>query len=571
MERPQLLKIAAAIIQEYADAGYNMTLRQLYYQILSRGHCESSQKEYKRLGDILSAARQSGALPPDCLVDTGREVAEGSAHLSYRTQSAEDLRRALVTTAAEIPDRVWEGTRFGADRFVLVAVEKAALAGVIEPEAARLGVAFTALRGYASVSLLWQILTTWDGAARASALARLHYPQITAARPRVLSIVYLGDHDPDGLEIPDALQRGLDGLLQVHRDRLSWLPEDAEIQVKRAALTLRQIRQHDLIPFPAKQTSARFASYYERTGQDEAWELDSLAPPQLIALIRAGVGAARLTQDRQDGVQAARADARATLRAAAAGGAIWQDPTPDHDDDDHDDDHDDDDHDDDDHDDDHDDDDHDTDHDDDPVEPELLAAEAAAAAALSRAFMRRALTIKDYHRLRRALCVIRGTPSLLAVLRACSTDDDHAERVADRFAVVLAALGTLGMAGDGIARYRELVREVTAPTAPAASFQSPLADFRAAERRAAHALSEGVVALDRSIEIYLENRDRLVEEGGLEALTRTLRRVQEDTRTRDRFCAILCAIADAPDEPARKLATSRYLGAVRDWDDADKA
>jgi hypothetical protein len=48
---------ANAIIQEYALQGFDLTLRQLYYQLVSRGVIPNYDREYKRLGKVVNQAR----------------------------------------------------------------------------------------------------------------------------------------------------------------------------------------------------------------------------------------------------------------------------------------------------------------------------------------------------------------------------------------------------------------------------------------------------------------------------------------------------------------------------------
>ncbi len=48
---------ARGILTEYARQGYRLSLRQLYYQLVARGHIENRLRSYKRIGSIVSDAR----------------------------------------------------------------------------------------------------------------------------------------------------------------------------------------------------------------------------------------------------------------------------------------------------------------------------------------------------------------------------------------------------------------------------------------------------------------------------------------------------------------------------------
>ena len=56
-----LIAQANEIIEEYQAQGYILTLRQLYYQFVSRDLIENSQRSYKRLGSIVNDARLAGS------------------------------------------------------------------------------------------------------------------------------------------------------------------------------------------------------------------------------------------------------------------------------------------------------------------------------------------------------------------------------------------------------------------------------------------------------------------------------------------------------------------------------
>lgn len=68
----QIIDQANTIIAEYTAQGYNLTLRQLYYQFVSRDYLPNSQQSYKRLGSIINDARLAGLIDWDCIEDRTR-------------------------------------------------------------------------------------------------------------------------------------------------------------------------------------------------------------------------------------------------------------------------------------------------------------------------------------------------------------------------------------------------------------------------------------------------------------------------------------------------------------------
>lgn len=75
-EAIQLIAHARVICGEYAAQGYDLTLRQLYYQYVARDLIPNSQKSYKLLGSIINDARMAGLLDWDFIVDRTRKLEE---------------------------------------------------------------------------------------------------------------------------------------------------------------------------------------------------------------------------------------------------------------------------------------------------------------------------------------------------------------------------------------------------------------------------------------------------------------------------------------------------------------
>lgn len=244
---------AAQILGEYAAQGYTMTLRQLYYQFVARGYLPNRQSEYDRLGRIVSEARLAGQLDWNHLEDRTRRLAD----LPHWT-SPESILDAVATQYrthrwADQPERVE------------VWVEKEALAAVIGQVAEGLDVPWFSARGYNSQSAQWE--------------AAMRHRQWERAGQSV-TVIYLGDHDPSGLDMPRDLQ-----------DRFYTFRTNTRIE--RIALTLDQVRAFDPPPNPAKESDSRTPDYIASYGDDVldenreavSWELDALPPDVLAGLI----------------------------------------------------------------------------------------------------------------------------------------------------------------------------------------------------------------------------------------------------------------------------------------------
>lgn len=67
-----IIKHANKIIDEYAAQGYDLTLRQLYYQFVARDLIKNKQSEYKRLGSVINDARLAGLIDWERIEDRTR-------------------------------------------------------------------------------------------------------------------------------------------------------------------------------------------------------------------------------------------------------------------------------------------------------------------------------------------------------------------------------------------------------------------------------------------------------------------------------------------------------------------
>ncbi len=288
--RPELLQHCNDIRASYAGQGLTLTLRQMYYQLVARGHLANGQRHYKRVGDLLTGSRYNGSFPLDGLVDRGRTVHRGA---STRSDQDGDIDRAVTDAAGMIralPEFLLRTSRWYAQPWhVSVWVEKEALAEVFEQACSGLGVGWFACKGYPSVSSLHAFIELCVTATRSTRREQSYtfgsgfdWRETHRGKARQVKVLYFGDHDPDGWEIPRSCERNLQRL----QDQLGTA---IDISFERVALNMDQIVAHNPPPFPAKMTSSRFTSYRDEHGTDDAWELDALDPTTLRGLIETHV------------------------------------------------------------------------------------------------------------------------------------------------------------------------------------------------------------------------------------------------------------------------------------------
>jgi hypothetical protein len=236
---------ANLIIDEYQRQGFSLTLRQLYYQFVSRDLIANKQTEYKRLGDIINNARLAGEIDWDAIEDRTRNVRKPSAW--------ESPAEIIDAVAQQYKEDLWEGQEYRPE----VWIEKDALVGVIEPVCQKFRVPYFACRGYSSQSEQY-------------AAGQRFRDQIEKGFTPI--ILHLGDHDPSGID-----------MTRDNQDRLTMFACD-DIEVRRLALNWDQVTKYNPPPNPAKETDSRAGNYIETYGQS-SWELDALDPKTISRLI----------------------------------------------------------------------------------------------------------------------------------------------------------------------------------------------------------------------------------------------------------------------------------------------
>lgn len=248
----EIIDQANEIIDDYANQGYDLTLRQLYYQFVSRDLIPNKQSEYKRLGSIINDARLAGVIDWNTIVDRTRNLRK----LSHWNHPKE----IIESCAAQFRIDKWENQEVRPE----VWIEKDALVGVIADVCEKYDVPYFSCRGYTSQSEMWS-----------AGQRHLSY----AEDGQLPVIIHLGDHDPSGVDMSRDI-----------RDRLNTF--GTKTVVKRIALNYEQIEHYRPPPNPAKLTDSRCPAYIDQYGAD-SWELDALEPKVISELIEENILALR--------------------------------------------------------------------------------------------------------------------------------------------------------------------------------------------------------------------------------------------------------------------------------------
>lgn len=230
-----LLMLEAAL--EVLTETNPMTVRQVYYQLVSRQVIENNRGQYQAVSNMLVDARKDGSIPWEWLEDRLRRP--------RAVTMWDDLPDFVETVRRAYRRNVWARQ----PAYLEVWLEKDALSGIFEAELARYGVTLNVGRGYDG----------WDS---------IHKAAVRFGDGDGMTILYFGDFDPSGEDMARSLV-----------ERLAFF--DCYPELIKCALTLDDVTRYNLPPDFTKATDSRQAAFVAKYG-DLSVELDALP----IAVLR---------------------------------------------------------------------------------------------------------------------------------------------------------------------------------------------------------------------------------------------------------------------------------------------
>lgn len=228
------------IIEQYQKKGYKLTLRQLYYQLVSRDIIPNKQNEYAKLSTLLVKGRMGGGVDWNAIEDRLRKP-----KLPYWVTG---IPGAIEDTIKQYRLNRQRGQK----AYVEAWVEKDAISNVLYRISSEYHIRLMVNRGYSSCTAMHD------------AFARL---QRAWKNEQDLYILYLGDHDPSGLD-----------MIRDVEDRLEEFGVYPE--VRHIAITKSQIEEFNPPPNPTKFSDPRGTGYAQEHG-NTCWEVDALPPEEL--------------------------------------------------------------------------------------------------------------------------------------------------------------------------------------------------------------------------------------------------------------------------------------------------
>ncbi len=241
--RSWIIEHSIPVVQSY---GGNITLRALHYRLVALFSFPNTIPHYKRVIAAMTAARWEGLLEFDDFVDHDREQLGETAW--EETILEEKIQEGIELVEYAMDDyrkNKWENQ----PNYVEVWIEKKALISAFEQHCKQYAVALCPCKGYPS-------LTFMNDAAKRYRIAR--------DNGKELVMLYFGDYDPSGEDIPRSIDETLFRM-------------GAVVRVERIALMEEQVISMGLPPAPTKIGDSRTAKW-DGIGQVE---LDAIEPIEL--------------------------------------------------------------------------------------------------------------------------------------------------------------------------------------------------------------------------------------------------------------------------------------------------
>jgi len=240
------------VVDEYQARGILLTVRQTYYQLVGRAYIENNARMFQKVSRIITKARYNGLIDWDIIEDRSR-----TSLIPYYYKNIPDF---LMSVADSYRLDRWGGQEY----YLELITEKDALSSVLSPIVyEKYRITFNVVRGYSSVTKLYE-------------MSKRILKAVKAEKKPV--ILYIGDHDPSGLDMVRDIEERL--------RELTYGFKTAEIV--HVALTTEQIERYNPPPNFAKLTDKRAENYIRQFGR-ESWEVDALRPDILVNILEATI------------------------------------------------------------------------------------------------------------------------------------------------------------------------------------------------------------------------------------------------------------------------------------------
>ena len=251
-DQEKLVENILRIVKDYQQQDIIQTLRGYYYDLVSEGLIPNAIEIYKRVGKLISNLRYSGHIDWSAMEDRARKK-----DMASEWDTVSDLIESAVS-AYRLPR--WQDQK----KYVELFTEKDTMYSRLAPLTNKYHLPLCINRGYASSSVIYD-------------LSKRIIDKLEEGKEVVL--LYVGDHDPSGLDMIKDIEKRLTEFLEDGREYF-----EPNFKIIPIALTKEQIKEFNLPPNPAKVSDPRAKWYIEEHGSI-SWEVDAMKPQVMRKIV----------------------------------------------------------------------------------------------------------------------------------------------------------------------------------------------------------------------------------------------------------------------------------------------
>ncbi len=249
--RKAVLQHAKEVLAE----DHPMTVRQVYYRMVALKVVPNKKGAYKQVQEVLNDARLALEIPFEWIEDRGRNPLELATY--------PNVRSSLTSLAEHFRLDPWRDQ----PTYIEVWTEKDALSGVFWQAVGGYGVVVDVCKGYTSLSALTKVV--------------VRFQQRTNDWKKPAVVLYVGDLDPSGWDMPRDLRERLD-------------PFNFPGEIVRLLLNPEDVEAYDLPDsvggVGTKIDDPRYKRYVEHFGRGaRCVELDAVVPAELRSRVQSAV------------------------------------------------------------------------------------------------------------------------------------------------------------------------------------------------------------------------------------------------------------------------------------------
>ena len=242
-DQQELIKRILQIVKDYQEQNIIQTLRGYYYDLV--GFIPNAVEVYKKIGKLISDLRYSGHIDWSAMEDRARKK-----DMASEWDNVSELIESAVCSY-RLPR--WQNQ----DKYVELFTEKDTMYSRLAPLTQKYHIPLCINRGYASSSVIYD-------------LSKRLIEKLEDGKEVIL--LYVGDHDPSGLDMIKDIEKRLTEFLENGREHI-----EPNFKIIHVALTKEQINKYKLPPNPAKVSDPRAKWYIEEHGAI-SWEVDAMKP-----------------------------------------------------------------------------------------------------------------------------------------------------------------------------------------------------------------------------------------------------------------------------------------------------